>query len=84
MWTKKKGKEKESMCPEMELLLYLVLSSLLLQMDAMGKMRNITELVQSKAYKDKVRTVTVRTGGRGGVTVRTGGRGAVTVRTGGR
>ena len=36
-------------------------------MDAMGKMRNITELVQSKAYKDKVRTVTVavHTGGRG-------------------
>ena len=31
--------------------------SLLSQMDAMNKMRSITELVQSKAYKDKVKSL---------------------------
>lgn len=28
--------------------------SIILQMDAMGKMRNISELLQSKSYRDRV------------------------------
>ena len=36
---------------------YCVDFSLLPQMDAMNKMRSITELVQSKAYKDKVKSL---------------------------